>query len=167
MEKILKFFKDEDGMELSEYAVVGGILLAGAVGVILIWGQNIVGVFTTISDAVTGQSLYAWRNLDGIDSNNPGYMKSLTTDNMQTMWDNGWTVTAVLRLEQTGHFFSWNTSTIVPNGTYVANRRRGVSLGVSGGGVVLTPQGGSSYTVSGALAQSFVKIVLSAAPEEE
>ena len=53
MEAIIRFIKDEDGMELSEYAVVGGILLLGAVGIIATWGGNIADTFTRISTAVT------------------------------------------------------------------------------------------------------------------
>jgi pilus assembly protein Flp/PilA len=53
MEKIKKFLREEDGMELSEYAVVGGILLVGAVGIITIWGTNIVTTFTAISGAIS------------------------------------------------------------------------------------------------------------------
>jgi pilus assembly protein Flp/PilA len=52
MEKIKKFLREEDGMELSEYAVVGGILLVGAVAIITAWGANIVETFTAITDAV-------------------------------------------------------------------------------------------------------------------
>jgi Flp pilus assembly pilin Flp len=50
MEKIIRFFKDEDGMELSEYAVVGGLLLLVAAGVFLVWGQNLDRIFQAIRD---------------------------------------------------------------------------------------------------------------------
>lgn len=52
MGKVLKFFKEEDGMELSEYAVVGGLLLVGAVAIITVWGTNIATTFGLIRDAV-------------------------------------------------------------------------------------------------------------------
>ena len=53
MEKIKRFLIDEDGMELSEYAVVGGILLLGAVGIISIWGEQMAGIFTKIQGEMT------------------------------------------------------------------------------------------------------------------
>ena len=48
MNSIIRFIKDEDGMELSEYAVVGGILLLGAVGIITLWGASLTSIFTSI-----------------------------------------------------------------------------------------------------------------------
>ena len=39
MEKIWKFIKDEDGLELSEYAVVGALILLGAVAAITRLGE--------------------------------------------------------------------------------------------------------------------------------
>lgn len=53
MEKIKKFFREEDGMELSEYAVVGGILLIGAVATIGLWGAQINATYTAIIGAIT------------------------------------------------------------------------------------------------------------------
>ncbi len=123
------------------------------------------GVFVT--DYTTGKDVYAWRNMDSTHNNNPGYLRSLTTLDIQSMWENGWQLTAIIRLEQNGQFFSWNTRTSAPDGTYVDNRRRGVSIAASGSDVTLTPQGGTQVTITDALAQSFVKIILSGNPEEE
>lgn len=53
MEKIIKFLREEDGMELSEYAVVGGILLVGAVAIITTWGGQINATYTAIVAAIT------------------------------------------------------------------------------------------------------------------
>ena len=53
MESIKKFIRDEDGLELSEYAVVGGLIILGAVVAIGLLGDQIVNVFTRITAVVT------------------------------------------------------------------------------------------------------------------
>ena len=53
MEKIIRFFKDEDGLELSEYAVMGGLIILGLVGVIGALHAQIGSVFTQITGAMT------------------------------------------------------------------------------------------------------------------
>ena len=52
MEKIVKFFKDEDGLELSEYAVMGALLLVGLVTVITTLGDEIANVFSSITSMI-------------------------------------------------------------------------------------------------------------------
>jgi Flp pilus assembly pilin Flp len=54
MEKIIRFIKDEEGMELSEYAVVGGLLLIIAAGVIITWGGELNRVFGLIVGVLQG-----------------------------------------------------------------------------------------------------------------
>ena len=53
MEKIIRFFKDEDGLELSEYAVMGTlIILTVALAVVALEGQ-ISAAFNAIASEVT------------------------------------------------------------------------------------------------------------------
>jgi pilus assembly protein Flp/PilA len=54
---VKRFFKDEQGLELSEYAVMVGLLLVIALAVILLVGNNInriFGLLNTQLDTVTG-----------------------------------------------------------------------------------------------------------------
>jgi Flp pilus assembly pilin Flp len=53
MDKIWRFIKDEDGLELSEYAVIGGIVIGAGVAVYLLLGTAIQGAMTTITAAIT------------------------------------------------------------------------------------------------------------------
>jgi Flp pilus assembly pilin Flp len=50
MKKFWAFVKDEDGLELSEYAVMGALIILGAVTVIGLLQDEIVSVFTAITD---------------------------------------------------------------------------------------------------------------------
>jgi pilus assembly protein Flp/PilA len=56
MEKIIKFIKDEDGLELSEYAVMGGLIVLGLVAAITVLHGAIDGNFRGIAGAVTAAS---------------------------------------------------------------------------------------------------------------
>jgi pilus assembly protein Flp/PilA len=53
MERIIRFFKDEDGLELSEYAVMGGLIILGLVTVITGLHDQIETVFSSITSAMT------------------------------------------------------------------------------------------------------------------
>ena len=48
MEKIKRFFKDEDGLELSEYAVMAALIVGVVVVTITALGVSIDGVFNTL-----------------------------------------------------------------------------------------------------------------------
>ena len=54
MEIIKRFFKDEDGMELTEYAMVGGLLLLLVIGVFGLWGAQLNRIFGLIVTTLTG-----------------------------------------------------------------------------------------------------------------
>lgn len=54
MEKIWRFIKDEDGLELSEYAVIGAIIIGAGVGVYYALGTAIQGEMVVITNAITG-----------------------------------------------------------------------------------------------------------------
>ena len=57
MEKIIRFFKDEDGLELSEYAVMGALLILGVITVVGLLKTEIVNVFSSVKDElVTAQT---------------------------------------------------------------------------------------------------------------
>ena len=57
MEKIIRFFKDEDGLELSEYAVMGALLLVGLLLVITGLGTQIKAVFNSIITMMGGSAI--------------------------------------------------------------------------------------------------------------
>ena len=48
MQKIMKFIKDEDGIELVEYAIMAGLVIIVAVGAVIAIGQNVDRVFGLI-----------------------------------------------------------------------------------------------------------------------
>ncbi len=52
MKKIWKFIKDEDGLETSEYAVMGGIIILGLVLAITALHDKIAAAFTGIAGAI-------------------------------------------------------------------------------------------------------------------
>ncbi len=54
MEKFLKFFKDEDGLETVEYAVIGGIILVATIATIVLIGQQVSTRYTQILNALSG-----------------------------------------------------------------------------------------------------------------
>ena len=54
MEAIKKFLKDENGMELTEYAMVGGLLLLLVVAVFGLWGAQLNRIFNAIVTTLTG-----------------------------------------------------------------------------------------------------------------
>jgi len=54
MEKFLKFFKDEDGLETVEYAVIGGIILVATIATIVLIGNQVATRFEQILNALEG-----------------------------------------------------------------------------------------------------------------
>ena len=53
MRKLRKFWTDERGLELSEYAVMVGLLLVVALAIILMVGGNINRIFTILNDQLS------------------------------------------------------------------------------------------------------------------
>jgi pilus assembly protein Flp/PilA len=52
MEKILRFFKDEDGPSAVEYGLLAALIAVVIIGAVTILGQNLSTTFTTISGAI-------------------------------------------------------------------------------------------------------------------
>ncbi len=50
MEKIVKFFRDEDGLELSEYAVMGALIIVALVTAVGLLSDQIIVVIDAITD---------------------------------------------------------------------------------------------------------------------
>jgi Flp pilus assembly pilin Flp len=48
VKKIIEFLKDEDGLELSEYAVMGALIIIAAAGIVGTLGESIVDVFEAV-----------------------------------------------------------------------------------------------------------------------
>ena len=53
MEKFWKFIKEEDGLELSEYAVIGAIIIGVGAGVYLALSNAISDAITSITDTIS------------------------------------------------------------------------------------------------------------------
>ncbi len=51
-EKVVQFIRDEEGLELSEYAVAGSLIVLGAVGAFTALGGNITTVINAIKDKI-------------------------------------------------------------------------------------------------------------------
>ena len=54
MKKIWNFLKEEDGLELSEYAVMAALIVVGTAVIIGTLGTTITGVFTTLNTTLGG-----------------------------------------------------------------------------------------------------------------
>jgi len=57
MNMLRRFFRDERGLELSEYAIMAGVVILLAVAVVILIGKNINRIFTLLNgklDTVTG-----------------------------------------------------------------------------------------------------------------
>jgi pilus assembly protein Flp/PilA len=59
MEKIVKFFRDEDGLELSEYAIMGALIIIGLTGLIVALATGIGGVFTDVTTEINARPVVA------------------------------------------------------------------------------------------------------------
>lgn len=51
-EKLVQFLRDEEGLELSEYAVAGSLIVLGTVAAFTLLGENITTVITGIADKI-------------------------------------------------------------------------------------------------------------------
>ncbi|MGF2736190.1 Flp family type IVb pilin [Marinobacter sp. DUT-1] len=51
-EKVVAFIRDEEGLELSEYAVAGSLIVLGAVAAFTLLGDNIAIVIDGIADII-------------------------------------------------------------------------------------------------------------------
>ena len=51
-EKLVKFFKSEDGPTAVEYAVMVALIIVVAIGAITVLGEKNIGVFTATSSAI-------------------------------------------------------------------------------------------------------------------
>ena len=55
MKKLMKrFLKDEQGLELSEYAIMAGLVIVIAVATIILLGQNIDRIFGVLNTKLDG-----------------------------------------------------------------------------------------------------------------
>jgi Flp pilus assembly pilin Flp len=52
MNKIWKFIKDEEGLETSEYAVMGGIIILGLIVAITAIHDQVAAAFNAIANAI-------------------------------------------------------------------------------------------------------------------
>ncbi|MEQ9546184.1 MAG: Flp family type IVb pilin [Marinobacter sp.] len=52
-EKVVQFIRDEEGLELSEYAVAGSLIVLGTVLAFSTLGDDITGAIEDISTAIT------------------------------------------------------------------------------------------------------------------
>jgi Flp pilus assembly pilin Flp len=54
MEKIKRFFKEEEGLEMSEYALMGALICLGVALVVGTLSTAIQNALTAIADTITG-----------------------------------------------------------------------------------------------------------------
>ncbi|MFL1455964.1 Flp family type IVb pilin [Marinobacter sp. GN3S48] len=52
-EKVVQFIRDEEGLELSEYAVAGSLIVLGAVAAFTLLGENIRDGINLIASKIT------------------------------------------------------------------------------------------------------------------
>jgi len=105
-----------------------------------------------------------WRNRDAAHNNNPGYRTVLGNTEYQDMYDNGWTMTIRLSMEQGGQFVAVggdNTNT-GGNFAFAGDRRIGASFGSSGDDFTVTAVGtgaGAAFTITdGILNNTYVRV---------
>ena len=53
MNTLRRFIRDERGLELSEYAIMAGLVILLAVAVIILIGNNINRIFSLLNDKLT------------------------------------------------------------------------------------------------------------------
>ena len=134
------------------------------------WTMNDGSLGTTdIQEGVIEGGVAAWRNLDGIDNNNPGYVVALTADDYQDMSDYGWRLTITTRLEQGGQFLYWggdNTNT-VGGFNFGGDRRVGLGMGADGDNytatVVSTGSAGAITITDGIANDTYITVILEGA----
>ena len=56
MEMLKRLWKDERGLELSEYAVMAALVIIVAIGIIGLLGDAIIAKFTELKDAIGGEA---------------------------------------------------------------------------------------------------------------
>ena len=56
MEKLIQFFKEEDGATAVEYGIMVALIAAVIIGAVTILGQNTDGTFQYVADTVTPPS---------------------------------------------------------------------------------------------------------------
>ena len=54
MRQIKRFFKDEEGLELSEYAVMAALVIGAIIVTVTLLGTNISTRFDTLADTIAG-----------------------------------------------------------------------------------------------------------------
>lgn len=52
--KVYRFIHDEEGLELSEYAVAGSLIVIGTIAAFTLLGDNIEAVITSIANLIGG-----------------------------------------------------------------------------------------------------------------
>ena len=52
MKKLMRFFKNEDGLESVEYAVLGSLIIIAIIATVMALGTSISATFQTIIDAL-------------------------------------------------------------------------------------------------------------------
>ena len=87
---------------------------------------------TDIQEGVIDGGSPAWRNLDALANNAPGYQVALSGLDYQGMYDNGWHLSYTARLEQGGQFIYWggDGGNTAGGFAFPGDRRVGVSLSV-------------------------------------
>lgn len=53
MEKIWNFLKDEDGLELTEYAVMGALIVIAVSAAVILMREQIIAAFNRITAVIT------------------------------------------------------------------------------------------------------------------
>lgn len=55
MDKLMKFFKDEEGLETVEYAIILGLIVAGTIVLVVAIGQWVENQFSAVNNELKGQ----------------------------------------------------------------------------------------------------------------
>ena len=55
MEKLIAFFKDEDGLETVEYGIILGLIVAGTVGLVVTLGNWVEAQFSGVNSELSGK----------------------------------------------------------------------------------------------------------------
>ncbi|WP_435893885.1 PEP-CTERM sorting domain-containing protein [Oceaniferula spumae] len=106
-----------------------------------------------------------WQNLDSADNNNPGYRTILGNTQFQDMFDNGWTMTIRLSMQEGGQFVAVGGDDTNTGGNFAfpGDRRVGASFNTIGDDFTVTAvgTGGSAVTVTdGILNNTYIRVVI-------
>ena len=124
---------------------------------------------TDIQEGVIEGGIAAWRNLDGTDNNNPGYVVALSANDYQDMFDYGWTLKITVRLEQGGQFLYWGGDDTNTAGGFAfpGDRRCALSLNASGSDytatIVSTGSSGAVTITNGITNGTYITVTLTGA----